>query len=180
MKQPGGFGNQLPIVNNFVWYQAMIIGFISKGAGILVPVVVVLPILASIILEGFFFPESRASPQMWVPGTSLLFSAAVLFLLNRHLKQGSRRAIPPPLNHDTAFSPKSGREERKQSSKTTYSGNQNTGWFMFIPTGIWPFIIGALGLFLVVGSIIESTVSDRDRDSTVPNSHTDSSATRAR
>ncbi len=148
----------------------MIIGLVSKGAGILVPVVVVLPIFASVILESTFFPAPQTSPQMWVPGTSLLFSAVVLFMLNRHLKQGPRQAVIQLTNPYTVFSQKPQREERKPSSKTTYPGNQDTCWFMFIPTGIWPFIIGALGLFLVVGSIVESTVSHPERSVPLRNS----------
>lgn len=99
---------------------------------------------------------------MWPPGVSLLVSAMVLFLLNRHLKQGPRPTPRPAISDEHvkyARKPTVDAANSKIRSTRRFSAENDTGWFMFIPTGVWPFIIGALGVFLVVGDVVESVVT---------------------
>ncbi|MEO5712393.1 MAG: hypothetical protein ABIT37_02810 [Luteolibacter sp.] len=140
----------------------MIIAFVSRGAGILVIPVVALPIFTCIGFVCTFFPEPRPSPPIWVFGACLLLSAVVLFVLNRHVKQGAQPAPRPSVSGNYAkYARKQtiDAETSKVRSTRRFSADNDTGWFMFIPTGAWPFIIGALGTFLIAGNIVESIVT---------------------
>ncbi len=137
----------------------MIIAVVAKGAGILVLPVVLLPLFACIVGTHLFFPEQPPGEQMWLPGASLLISAVILFLLNRHLKQGPQPPPRPTVSGEYAKLTRKATTDAENSrvrSTGRFSADNDTGWFMFIPTRIWPFIIGAMGVFLIVGNVGES------------------------
>lgn len=149
----------------------MIVGFISKGAGILVLPVVLLPIFACVTLTSLLFPDSPSSHHLWPPGVGFLVSAVVLYLLNRHLKQGPRPTPRPSISDEYvkyARKPTIDAANSKVRSTHRFSAENDTGWFMFIPTGIWPFIIGPLGIFLIVGDVVESITTHGNQKVTSP------------
>lgn len=138
----------------------MIVAIVSKGAGILVLPIILIPLLISVVFTtDIVFLEQPPYPRMWPQGISLLVSAVVLFLLNRHLKQGPRSPDRPAVSDEYAKYARKltiQAESAKVRSTSRFSGENNTGSFMFIPTGVWPFIIALLGVFLIVGDVLES------------------------
>lgn len=138
----------------------MIVGIVWKGGGILVLPVILIPLLICMAFTtDLVIREQHPYPHMWPQGVSLLVSAVVLFLLNRHLKQGPRSPERPAVSGEYSKYARKltiEAENAKVRSTSRFSAENNTGWFMFIPTGIWPFIIGLIGGFLIVGDVVEA------------------------
>ncbi|RYD31582.1 MAG: hypothetical protein EOP87_14460 [Verrucomicrobiaceae bacterium] len=138
----------------------MIVAVAWKGGGILVLPIILIPLLISLVFTSdLVVPGQDSYPHMWPQGVSLLVSAVVLFLVNRHLRQGPRSPDRPAVSGEyTKYARKLTIEAEKSKLRSTsrFSAENNTGWFMFIPTGIWPLIIGAIGVFLITGDVLKS------------------------
>jgi hypothetical protein len=135
----------------------VILGFVSKGAGILVLPALLVPFVFGAIVQNTLFLDTPPGDQLWVLGMALLISAIILWWLNRYFKQGPNPNIQKPESNGYAkFSRTSAKEPShfQMRMKRRFQADHDTGWFMFIPTGFWPFPIGFLGLFLIVGNVI--------------------------
>jgi hypothetical protein len=135
----------------------MIVGFISKGAGILVLPAWVVPFLFAAIVENALVPDRPPGNHLWILGSALLLSSILLWWTNRYFKQGARPMLEKSATDGyTKFSRKQAKDPShfQTNFKRRFQSDHDTGWFMFIPTGFWPFPIAALGLFLIIGSLV--------------------------
>jgi hypothetical protein len=149
----------LPTIPEHSQYFGMILGFVSKGVGILVLPALIVPFVFAAIVENTLFPDSPPGDQLWVLGMALLLSAIILWWLNQYFKQRPRPIIQNPASNEYAkFSrtPAKDPGHFQMRLKRRFQAEHDTGWFMFIPTGFWPFPIGVLGLFMIVGNVVAS------------------------
>ena len=140
----------------------MIIGFISKGYGILVLPALVVPVFSAAILSNLFFPGETGGEQMWLPGIALVSSAVLLFLAVRYFRNGARPISSKRESKEyEAFNrrPKKAKGQIDSRSSDQIKRDFYAGWFMFIPTQAWPWLIGGLGIFLIAGGVVESLSS---------------------
>jgi hypothetical protein len=135
----------------------MIMGFVSKGVGILVFPALALPVVFAAFIETAMLPAPPNENRLWLPGSGLLISSILLWWVNQYFKRRTNTMFQKiPTEEYAKFSRNLIKEpSHSQSNMKRSSERKNdTGWFMFIPTGFWPYPIAALGLFLIVGSLV--------------------------